>query len=135
MIMTLTRFMHTNDRIYGKLEVKDEVFSTLELPWKDNKRNISCIPVGKYKVKYRSSRSKGKHLILLDVPNRDLILIHSGNYPKDTQGCILIGKSFKDINNDNKSEVYQSKEAMRELFGILPRSEPIEIEIRDYSDD
>ena len=75
----------------------DEVFhsQTMELPYKDNKRSISCIPEGEYELK-RYRRLSGKMSIeVCKVPNRTAILIHSGNDATqdedgaDTQGCIL----------------------------------------------
>ena len=68
---------------------------TLENPWKDNQRNISCIPEGEYKVRLRLARESASrdylHLLVQDVPNRDWILFHRGNTAKDTSGCILVG--------------------------------------------
>ena len=68
---------------------------TLELPYKDNQRNISCIPAGKYKVRLRLARESATrdylHLLVKDVPNRDYILFHIGNKNSDTKGCILVG--------------------------------------------
>jgi len=68
---------------------------TLENPWLDNQRNISCIPEGEYKVRLRLARESASrdylHLLVQDVPNRDWILFHRGNTAKDTSGCILVG--------------------------------------------
>ena len=64
--------------------------------WKNNVRNISCIPDGKYDVRLRLPRESATreyiHLLVQDVPNRDWILFHRGNTAKDTSGCILVGK-------------------------------------------
>ena len=73
---------------------------TLELPWRDNKRSISCIPAGEYIVKVRQSPKYGRIYWVTNVPNRSWILIHSGNVAGDVekgfrthvQGCILLGK-------------------------------------------
>lgn len=80
-----------------------EICKTLELPYRENKVRISCIPSGEYICKrYRSPRFPSKRqeqlgikyvFELLDVPNRTYILIHVGNYIKDTEGCILVGES------------------------------------------
>ena len=68
---------------------------TLENPWVDNQRNISCIPEGIYPVRLRLPRESASrdylHLLVQEVPNRDWILFHRGNTAKDTSGCILVG--------------------------------------------
>ena len=68
---------------------------TLENPELNNVRNISCIPEGEYSVRLRTARESATrdylHLLVKDVPNRDYILFHIGNYPKSTRGCILVG--------------------------------------------
>ena len=56
-----------------------EVFYTLELPWKENRRNISRIPAGEYEaIKYYSPKHKRIVILLLDVPDRTNIEIHPG---------------------------------------------------------
>ena len=89
---------------------------SLELPWKDNETNISCIPKGTYKVTPRYSDKYTKHFILEDVPNRKLILIHAGNFNSDTRGCILLGTSFGKINQDSLLDITASRRATSELF-------------------
>ena len=79
---------------------------TLENPWLDNQRNISCIPEGEYKVRLRLPRESASrdylHLLVQDVPNRDWILFHRGNTAKDTRGCILVGLgSQQDVVNNS----------------------------------
>lgn len=62
---------------------------TIELPWRDNKRLISCIPQGRYPLALRYSDRHHWHLMVNDVPGRTLILFHkSNNAPKELKGCI-----------------------------------------------
>jgi len=62
---------------------------TIELPWKENKVNISCIPEGRYLLEKRITHERGFHLILKNVPGRSWILIHPANDAlKELQGCI-----------------------------------------------
>ena len=85
-----------------------------ELPWKNNKRRISCIPVGKYIVKSYISPSKGKCLIIEGVVGRKYILFHPGNKPIDSNGCVLPGLSTGYLNGD--LSVLQSRDAMAILI-------------------
>jgi len=61
----------------------------IELPWLNNKRQISCIPEGVYELKSRFSSRFGDHLQVLDVRQRNLILIHpANNASKELEGCL-----------------------------------------------
>jgi hypothetical protein len=61
----------------------------IELPWLNNKRNISCIPEGEYILKPRFSKKFKHHLQLVNVPGRNLILIHPANDAKNELGGCL----------------------------------------------
>lgn len=66
-----------------------DICSTIELPWKENATGVSCVPEGKYEIKKRYSEKHGKHLILLNVPGRELILFHPANNAlQELRGCI-----------------------------------------------
>ena len=93
---------------------------TLELPWLNNQKKISCIPKGKYHVVKRTSQKYGNHFYVQNVPNRDMILIHAGNYVTQTEGCILVGDSFTDINGDNLRDVTNSKATLAKLYDLMP---------------
>jgi hypothetical protein len=95
---------------------------TLELPDKNNQRKISCIQKGTYKVVTRESEKYGDHFYLKDVPGRDYILIHSGNYVSHTEGCILVGRKLTDLNNDGLRDVTSSKETLKILYDLMPDS-------------
>tara|TARA_Y100000114_G_scaffold28390_1_gene24166 strand:+ start:3051 stop:3590 length:540 start_codon:yes stop_codon:yes gene_type:complete len=96
--LLIIRDTFTDLSTIGKLYINGELFcDTLELPWRDNQRSISCIPHGEYKVNLRPARQSATrdylHMIVLDVPNRSYILFHRGNKPSHTRGCILVGQS------------------------------------------
>lgn len=63
------------DGTNGELFFKGKkVCNTIELPWKENQRRISCIPEGKYFIKKRFSAKHRWHFEILSVKNRDCIL-------------------------------------------------------------
>ena len=78
----------------------------------------TAIPKGRYRVVLSysprfSNRPYYKELtgdkglpLLLDVPGFDRILIHTGNTPDDTEGCILVGKSIDKNNLSNSQAAY-----------------------------
>ena len=94
--LLLIRDTFSEKSTIGELFLNGErICDTLENPWLDNQRNISCIPEGNYDVRLRLPRESATreyiHLLVQEVPNRDFILVHRGNFPSQTQGCILVG--------------------------------------------
>lgn len=97
MLIRLRRSDHGTE---GLLICRNFHCYSMELPWRDNQRNISCIPEGNYPAHIRISPKFGRVYWILEVPERAYILIHSGNWAGDitkglkthTYGCILLGK-------------------------------------------
>ena len=95
--LLLLRDTFTDESTIGELFLNGERFcDTLELPYRDNQKSISCIPTGEYKVRLRLPRESATrhyiHLLVKDVKDRSHILFHRGNTAKDTRGCILVGQ-------------------------------------------
>ena len=94
--LLLIRDTFSENSVIGELFLNGErMCDTLENPWINNKKNVSCIPRGEYKVRLRLPRESATrdyvHLLVEDVENRSYILFHRGNTAKDTRGCILVG--------------------------------------------
>ena len=95
--LLILRDTFTDESTIGELFIDGERFcDTLELPYRDNQRSISCIPIGIYKVRIRYPRESATreylHLLVQEVKDRSFILFHRGNSAKDTRGCILVGQ-------------------------------------------
>ena len=94
--LLLIRDTFTEESTIGELFLNGErMCDTLENPYINNERRISCIPAGQYKVRLRTARESASrdylHLLVQEVTNRDWILFHRGNSAKDTSGCVLVG--------------------------------------------
>lgn len=93
----LSRFAMSNEGTKGVFIIEGLNCFTMELPYKDNIPNISCIPAEVYEVVWQKSNKFGWCYMIKNVSNRTNILIHSGNYAGDiskgykthTHGCIL----------------------------------------------
>ncbi len=124
MVIRLFREYHDN-YTKGRLETPFGVFYTLERPYLNNKRRVSAILEGRYKVsksQFWGGRNKGKRAFrLADVPNRSGILIHIANFVKELNGCIGVGLSF------NNGRLYSSTMAFNQLWKNLPENFEIEI--------
>ena len=123
--------------IFTRNELMLFACDTIELPWLNNAPQISCIPTGKYKVVYRESAKYPRHYHVLNVPNRDFILIHQANYvgsknPKthkpDLLGCIGVGNGYGDITGDGVVELLQSGVTLKKILSIIGK-ESFELEI------
>lgn len=98
------------------------VLHSLELPWYNNQRKVSCIPVGTYDVVWQMSPRFGRNLYtVLAVPGRSGILFHSGNVAGDeslglrseVEGCILLGLGLGTISAQRA--VVHSADAVRRM--------------------
>ncbi len=84
----------------------------------------TAIPRGTYKVVPIVSRKFGKTFWLQNVPSFSEILIHCGNNPEHTHGCILLGW------NKAKGMVLDSQKAMNIFREKLKNDTDIQIEIQ-----
>ncbi|NDV63908.1 DUF5675 family protein [Bacteroides sp. 224] len=138
MKLLLKRIARTDGYTIGKLYIDGVYFcdtledkdrgltqnmSLAEIAQKKIKRE-TAIPAGTYKItlevvspKYSTRDAYkfcgGKLPRLLNVPGYDGILIHIGNYPKDTEGCLLVGA------NNVKGAVMNSTATFKKLYETL----------------
>lgn len=103
---------------------------TIELPWKENERRISCIPEGRYELVKRYSKKFGWHLHLVNVEGRDLILIHPANDAlKELNGCIAPVTILTGQGKGNSSRVVFEK-LKTLVYPILERKQKVFITIK-----
>ena len=130
MKLLLIRTYHPNGT-NGALQSNNEhLCYTIELPWKDNQHNISCIPEGTYALQKRCDEHFGWHLQVMHVPGRDLILIHPANDAmKELKGCIAPVTILTGDGKGDSSKAMFTKLKMI-LFPVLSRGEEVIVSIQ-----
>jgi len=127
-MIKITRLEYGENETIGVLQLSCKVLCyTLELPWRDNKNDISCIPKGKYKCILAKYKDKGDRWLVQDVPDRTGVFIHAGNTHNDILGCILPGSGIGYLNEDRA--VLGSANAVNELMVKTKGMNEIELEI------
>lgn len=153
MKLTLRReFRPPPDCTLGIMEVADQKFCTIELPWiaspnPENKGGVkgkSCVPLGTYKLVRHVSPSKyPSRTFALVNPDLDVLhyegddndpdedratcLIHAANFARQLQGCIALGGSHTHVNGEYM--VTNSRKAMDRFMSLVPWVDGHELEI------
>ena len=125
-IIKITRDKQDINQTLGVCVVYDEcdmpIFSALSLErgWRENKKNVSCVPLGSYDVVLEYSPRFDMHLWeLKDVQDRSECKFHSANFWYQLNGCIALGNRLADINNDGYNDVLSSKQTMKAFHKAL----------------
>ncbi len=101
----------------------------MELPWKNNEKMISCIPLGDYECEKRKATANipYEHIWIKNVPNRSGVCIHKANFTSQLKGCIAVGDKHVDINKDNLLDITNSGKTFNVLMALLPDKFKLEI--------
>ncbi len=123
----LHRLVEDKFGTHGEMKTEEgaTLCCTIERPWLANQHGISCIPTGEYQVIPHDSPKHANCWQITGVPDRDAILIHTGNTIADTEGCVIIGLVAV------APGVLQSEKAMGKLRAMLPSHFVLEV----YSDE
>lgn len=132
----LIRMYTGNQGTLGYLLTNNFSCKTIELPWRDNKQSLSCIPLGTYKCILVNSPKFKLVYNITDVSDRSHILFHAGNvagdikkkYKTNSWGCILLGKYIGCLNK--QKAVLTSRVTLKKFMKILD-NQPFELKIVD----
>ncbi len=137
-MVTLIRLESSDQGTFGKIITSGLTLFTGELPWRENKSNVSCIPAGRYKCSWTYSPRFRRHMYLVHpVVDRTGIRKHSANlmgsvdkgFKAQLNGCISLGEKLGWI--ENQKAVLLSVTAMRRFESHMKR-EPFELEVKYY---
>lgn len=128
MLITVKRYDFKDTYTVGRLYIDDVYFCyTLEDKVRQGEKvnGQTAIPNGTYSVIIDLSTRFGKQLPhILNVPNFTGVRIHPGNTSKDTEGCILLGKTY-----DGKDFIGNSKATFDVFFDKLKQAKKATIKI------
>lgn len=103
--LVLQRVRQTDLATYGTLAsatIALPATVTLELAWRANAPDVSCVPAGVYPIVRFHSPHFGYDVFQLeDVPGRSACELHVGNTVADIRGCIALGSNFGVVNGQD----------------------------------
>jgi hypothetical protein len=115
---------------FGALDAPGLRCHTIELPWRDNRRQRSCIPAGSYRCEIVKSPKFGRVYQVMGVPGRDHVLIHPANVAGDVElgfdsqlhGCIALGQRRGVMRNSKgamQPSLLVSRPAVSQFMSLL----------------
>jgi hypothetical protein len=134
----IIRDMPRADAMLGALEIGSQKLYTLEPPWVPIDGALcghpgqSCVPAGDYMLVRHNTTEHPKTFALVapslgvynaqaDIPpgciGRFEVLLHNGNYPRNSLGCILLGLGRSVMNGPM---VTNSDDALRAFQALVP---------------
>lgn len=136
MRLLISRRCNLRYGVIGDLSLQDgsEILSgySVELPWRENERSMSCIPEGTYTATLHNSPKFGKTIWLRDVPGRSEILVHTANSMADLDGCIGPGTEYGWWDQRKELAVWNSKRTLGRIIDAISERDDrdLSVEIR-----
>lgn len=122
-------------------DTKLDAWNWIELPWRDNEPDMSCIPPGIYRARIKHSDHFKRDVYLLEgVPDRSFVEMHPANWAGDTslglysdlRGCAAPGIARGELTPPRRTSpqraILQSNRAF-EQFMRACGGEDIEMQI------
>lgn len=134
--VTLERIESTDQGTFGRLYLDGNTYFTGELPWRDNKSDVSCIPVGIFQCVWTYSVRFKRFMYLVQNSTRVGVRFHPANLMGDKEkkfmaqlnGCIALGEKLGTI--EKQKALLVSAPAIRK-FETLMNKLPFELEIKN----
>lgn len=135
-IAGIRRFGQDDQGSPGRLTTPGFKCFSLELPWRDNLPEISCLPEGVYFARWTWSDHFRRFMYAIEeqIANRGGFRIHSGNFAgdkakglrSDSLGCPLLGYQFGRM--DNQRAVLVSRPCVADFIKFM-EFKPFTLEI------
>ena len=107
----------------------------IELPWRENRHQVSCVPEGRYVLVKRYSPHFQWHFEVEEVPERDGILIHPANDALlELKGCIAPVTQLTGAGKGLESRLAFEK-LKTLLFPVFDSGETVFIQIKNQENE
>lgn len=114
---------------YSLLEVGDLSLWLIEREWNGNRRNVSCVPRGEYKLERHNGRKYRDTWALVGLTvgggptplpgkTRYACVIHAAQYPSDLEGCLAPARAI-----NSQGAAIDSQIATTRLLALLDEDE------------
>ena len=134
MRVEIYRFFSDNNQTSGVCIIKDDndfpLFTALSLERgnRGNQKGVSCVPSGKYTIKYEySNKFKCNLWELKNVLNRSECKFHAANFWNQLNGSISLGRTYKEIDNNSYKDLTNSKSTMKSFHEVLKNETELEL--------
>lgn len=127
--VVIERFEFSDQGTFGRLITDGLQLFTGELPWRENKTSISCLPVGEYECEwtYSETLERSTYEVKEDFEDRSGIRIHPANFfgdkskgfRADVEGCISLGECLGFI--EGQRAILLSKRAVEKFEKLMRR--------------
>ena len=122
--------------VSGTISFKGKrICDSIEPPWRNNQRQISCIPEGRYLLTSRLTLRFGWHFLVNNVPGRSAILIHAfNNALQESKGCIGPVKKLTGPGQGSSSRnaLY---ELMQVALPVMLNNKPVYLTIKSINNE
>ena len=132
----LYRFARFGDEgIAGHLIASTFRCATLELPWRNNMRDVSCVPIGHYRLVPMPAKStfylESEGVSIHDTPGVERwgIRFDRGNWAHQLLGCVLVGRSLGFLNGT--LAIHDSHVTREKLVDVLSKQYITELVIEN----
>ena len=107
-------------------------FYGVELPWRDNRQDVSAIPADSYQCRWVwSPHFQRKTYQVMAVPGRLGIRLHVANFASELLGCIALGRQIVQF-KDGRYGVANSGTSMRKFVREMGQ-QPFELDIYSWA--
>lgn len=133
MILTLTRTRASKDGVFGELTADLLSVCTLEHAYPAGDTWITKIPPGEYRCVRGLHRLAGmaqpfETFEVLGVEGHKNLLFHTGNFNRDSEGCILLGESA------NSSMILNSRRAFATFLAVTSEVDEFTLQVVEAYD-